>query len=344
LPGNYTIAVLPGDGIGPEVVEAAVRVLEAVQEASKGLRLNLKFGEAGYNCIGKYGTNLPEETIEMLRRTDACLKGPMTTPEDPGMPPSAAVTIRKIFGLYANVRPCKSMPGVKALNPKIDLIIVRENTEGLYSGVEFEVSPGKGIALRVVTRAASEKVARLAFDLALKRRRRVTCVHKRNILRITDGIFRDSVFRVAEEYPSVRVDEVYIDAMAMRLIKEPERFDVIVATNMFGDILSDEAAQIVGGLGLAAGANIGDDYAMFEPVHGSAPKYAGKNKVNPIATILAAGMMMEYLGETGAAGLIHHAVIEVLKEGRVKTYDLGGHSTTQEVAEEIASKIRNLPS
>jgi len=342
LPGSYNIAVLPGDGIGPEVVKATIKVLEAVQEASKGLKLNLRFGEAGYNCIEKYGTNLPEETIEILKETDACLKGPMTTPEDPKAPPSAAVTIRKMFNLYANVRPCKSLPGVQSLNPNVDLIIVRENTEGLYFGEEFEPTPGKGIAIRVVTQAASERVARLAFKLAMKRNRHVTCVHKRNILRITDGIFRDSVFKVAEDYPSVSVDEVHIDAMAMRLIKEPEKFDVIVATNMFGDILSDEAAQIVGGLGLAAGANIGDDYAMFEPVHGSAPKYAGKNKVNPIATILAAEMMMEHLGEKEAARLIHQAVVEVLKEGRIRTYDLGGKSTTQEVGEEIASKILEI--
>ena len=342
MPGSYSIAVLPGDGIGPEVVEATVKVLEAVQEASRGLRLKLRFGEAGYNCIEKYGTNVPKETLEMLRETDACLKGPMTTPEKPGAPPSAAVTIRKMFGLYANVRPCKSLPSVQSLSPNIDLVIVRENTEGLYFGEEFEAAPGKGIAIRVVTRSASERVARLAFELAMKRKRHVTCVHKRNILRITDGIFRESIFNAAKEYPSVNVDEVHIDAMAMRLIKEPEKFDVIVATNMFGDILSDEAAQIVGGLGLAAGANTGDDYAMFEPVHGSAPKYAGKNKVNPIATILAAKMMMEYLGETEAAELIQQAVIDVLKEGKVRTYDLGGKSTTQEVGEEIASKITNF--
>jgi len=282
--------------------------------------------------------------VKILRETDACLKGPMTTPENPKAPPSAAVTIRKMFSLYANVRPCKSLPGVPSLKPNIDLVIVRENTEGLYFGEEFEASPGKGIAIRVVTQAASERVARLAFELAMKRKRHVTCVHKRNILRITDGIFRESVFRVAEDYPSVSVDEVHVDAMAMRLIKEPEKFDVIVATNMFGDILSDEAAQIVGGLGLAAGANMGDDYAMFEPVHGSAPKYAGKNKVNPIATILAAKMMMEYLGETEAADLIQQAVVEVLREGKIRTYDLGGTSTTEEVGEEIASKIIEISS
>jgi len=304
-----------------------------------GLRLHLLYGEAGYNCIGKYGTNLPPQTIEMLKGTDACLKGPMTTPEEPGAPPSAAVTIRKLFRLYANVRPCKSLPGVPSIKPNIDLVVVRENTEGLYFGREFEVSSGIGVAMRVITERASKKVARLAFQIASKRRRHLTCVHKRNILRVTDGIFRNAIFEVAEEYPEVEVDEVHVDAMAMRLIKEPERFDVIVAPNLYGDIISDEAAQLVGGLGVAPGANIGDDYAMFEPVHGSAPKYTGQNKVNPMATILSAKMMMDYLGEVEAADLIERAVIKVLKEGRVRTYDLGGDSTTQEVGEAVASKV-----
>jgi len=335
----YRIAVLPGDGVGPEVVRAAVRVIEAVERAVGGLRLHLLYGEAGYNCIGKYGTNLPPQTIEMLKGTDACLKGPMTTPEEPGAPPSAAVTIRKLFRLYANVRPCKSLPGVPSIKPNIDLVVVRENTEGLYFGREFEVSSGIGVAMRVITERASKKVARLAFQIASKRRRHLTCVHKRNILRVTDGIFRNAIFEVAEEYPEVEVDEVHVDAMAMRLIKEPERFDVIVAPNLYGDIISDEAAQLVGGLGVAPGANIGDDYAMFEPVHGSAPKYTGQNKVNPMATILSAKMMMDYLGEVEAADLIERAVIKVLKEGRVRTYDLGGDSTTQEVGEAVASKV-----
>ncbi len=335
----YRIAVLPGDGIGPEVTEAALGVLDAVQKASKDLKLTYVRGEAGLNCIEKYGTNVPAKTLEMLKETDACLKGPMTTPEEAGAPPSAAVTIRKTFNLYANVRPCKTLPGVWALKPDIDLVIVRENTEGLYFGKEFEVSSGKGVAMRVVTQKASERIARLACKLALNRRRHLTCVHKRNILRVTDGIFREAVFKVADDYPSIKVDEVYVDAMAMRLIKEPEKFDVIVTTNMFGDILSDEAAQLVGGLGLAAGANVGDSYGMFEPVHGSAPKYAGKNKVNPTATILAAKMMLEYLNETNAADLVDQAVGELLKEGKVRTYDLGGASTTQEVGEAVAQRI-----
>jgi len=340
----YRIAVLPGDGVGPEVVDAAVRVLKAVEEAVGGFRLNLLYGEAGYNCIEKYGTNIPSQTIEMLKGTDACLKGPMTTPEEPGAPPSAAVTIRKLFKLYANVRPCRSLPGVPSIKPNIDLVVVRENTEGLYFGREFEVSKGFGVAMRVITERASKKVAKLAFEIASKRRKRLTCIHKRNILRVTDGIFRNSVFEVAEEYPDVEVEEVHVDAAAMRLIKEPERFDVIVAPNLYGDIISDEAAQLVGGLGVAPGANIGDGYAMFEPVHGSAPKYAGQNKVNPIAMILSAKMMMEYLGEAEAAGLMERAVIEVLKEGKVRTYDLGGDSTTKEVGEAVALKVLEIGS
>jgi isocitrate dehydrogenase (NAD+) len=343
LPRAHKIAVLPGDGIGPEVTEVAVKVLEAVQQTSGDLKLNLVYGEAGFNCIEKYGTNVPPETIKMLRQTDACLKGPMTTPEAAGAPPSAAVTIRKTFELYANVRPCKTMPSVWSLKPRINLVVVRENTEGMYFGQEFEVAPGKGVAIRIVTSKASERVARLAFEIALKRKRHVTCVHKRNILRVTDGIFRDAVLKVAEDYSTVTVDEVHVDAMAMRLIKEPEKFDVIVTTNMFGDILSDQAAQIVGGLGLAAGANIGDSYGMFEPVHGSAPKYAGKNVVNPLATILAAEMMLEYLGESESVSLVEKAVVGVLEEGKVRTYDLGGSSTTSEVGAAVAEKILNFP-
>lgn len=336
---KYKIAVLPGDGVGPEVTEATVKVLKAVDSLIGDLKLKFVYGDAGLNCMSKYGTNLPAETLRMLKETDACLKGPMTTPEEADSPPSVAVTIRKTFDLYANIRPCKTLPGVSSLKPNIDLVVLRENTEGLYVGKEFEVAPGEGVAIRIITRRASERIARLAFKMASNRRKHVTVVHKRNILRVTDGIFRQAVYDVAKEFPSVSVDEVRVDAMAMRLIKEPERFDVIVTSNMFGDIISDEAAQTVGGLGLAAGANVGDDYGMFEPVHGSVPKYAGKNKVNPIAMILAAKMMMDYLGEKRAAGMIEDAVIEVLKEGRVRTYDLGGRSTTQEVGEAIAEKI-----
>ena len=337
--GNYKIAVLRGDGIGPEVIDATLKVLDAIQDSIKGLRLEYVFGEAGYYCIGKYGTNLPDETIKILKRTDACLKGPMTTPEDPQAPPSVAVTIRRLFELYANVRPCKSLPNVPSLKPNIDLVVLRENTEGFYFAKEFEIQPGIGISLRLVTRKASERIARFAFKLAMQRRRRVTFIHKANILRLTDGIFRQAILDVAKEYSEVEVEELHVDAAAMQLIRRPESFDIIVTTNMFGDILSDEAAALVGGLGFAAGANIGDRYGMFEPVHGSAPKYAGKNKVNPIATILASKMMLEYLGENEAAKKIEKAVFKVLEEGKVRTYDLGGNAKTSEMGEAIAKKV-----
>jgi isopropylmalate/isohomocitrate dehydrogenase-like protein len=338
---TYNIAVLKGDGIGPEVTDATIKVLEAVQE-SANFRLNFLYGEAGYYCIEKYGTNLPEETIELLKKTDACLKGPMTTPETPGAPVSVAVKIRKMFNLYANVRPCRSFPNVEALKPNIDLIVVRENTEGMYSGIEYEVAPGVGIAMRVITKEASLRIAAFAFNLAAQRKKHLTYVHKGNILRVTDGIFKDAVNAVAPKYPDVVVDDVHIDAMTMHLIKKPETFDVIVTTNLFGDVLSDEAAQVTGSLGLAAGANIGDAYGMFEPVHGSAPKYAGQNVVNPIATIIAAQMMLDYLGEKAAAAKIENAIMQVLREGKVRTKDLGGSSTTSEMSKAIASKVRTL--
>jgi len=336
----HKIAVLPGDGIGPEVIEASVKVLDAVQEASKDLKLKLLYGEAGYNCIEKYGTNLPEETMALLKESQACLKGPMTTPEEPGSPVSVAVKIRKMFNLYANVRPCRSLPSVESLRPNVDLVVVRENTEGLYSGVEFEIAPGAGIAMRIITKEASTKIAEFAFKLAAKRRKRLTYVHKGNILKITDGIFKNAVKEAATKYPEVTLEELHVDAAAMQLIKRAESFDVIVTTNLFGDILSDEAAQITGGLGLAAGANIGENYGMFEPVHGSAPKYTGQNKVNPIATVIAMSMMLEYLGEKEASEKVEKAVMEVLREGKVKTYDLGGSFKTSEMGEAIALKVK----
>jgi isopropylmalate/isohomocitrate dehydrogenase-like protein len=338
----YNIAVLKGDGIGPEVTESAVKVLAAVQDTSD-LKLNFLYGEAGYHCIGEYGTNLPEETVALLKKTDACVKGPMTTPEEPGAPVSAAVKIRKKFNLYANVRPCRSYPNVEALRSDIDLVVVRENTEGMYSGVEYLVSPGVSVAMRIITEKASALVAEYAFKLAEKRRKHLTYVHKANILRVTDGVFNGAVKAAAKNHPDVAVDDVHIDAMAMHLVKKPEMYDVIVTTNLFGDVISDEAAQVTGSLGLAAGANIGDSYGMFEPVHGSAPKYTGMNRVNPTATIMAVQMMLDYLGEKEAAAKIENAVMQVLSEGKVRTKDLrGGSSTTSDMGDAIASKVRML--
>jgi len=338
---TYSIAVLKGDGIGPEVTDSAIKVLETIRDTSD-LKLIFLYGEAGYHCIAEHGTNLPEETIALLKQTDACLKGPMTTPEEPGAPVSAAVKIRKRFNLYANVRPCRSYPNVDALKPNIDLVVVRENTEGMYSGVEYEVSPGVAVAMRIITQEASALVAEYAFKLAEKRRKHLTYVHKANILRVTDGVFNGAVKAAAKNHPDITVDDVHIDAMAMHLIKKPETYDVIVTTNLFGDVISDEAAQVTGSLGLAAGANIGDSYGMFEPVHGSAPKYTGQNRVNPTATIMAAQMMLDYLGEKEAAAKIEKAVMKVLNEGKVRTKDLGGFSTTSEMSDAIASKVKAL--
>lgn len=338
---TYNIAVLKGDGIGPEVTEATVKVLDAVQ-TKLDFKLNYLYGEAGAHCIPEHSTNLPKETVEMIKKTDACLKGPMTTPEEPGAPVSVAVTLRRMFDLYANVRPCKSFPSVESLKPDIDLVVVRENTEGLYSGKEALIAPGVSIAFRIVTTEASTKVAEHAFKLAMQRKKHLTYIHKGNILRITDGIFKDAVKEVAKKYPEVTVDDLHIDAATMQLIKQPASYDVMVTTNLFGDIISDEAAQVVGGLGMAGGANIGDTYGMFEPIHGSAPKYTGMNRANPISNIMAASMMMDYLGEAEAAAKIEKAVAEVLAEGKVRTVDLGGKATTSEFADAIAAKARTL--
>ena len=335
---TYRISVLPGDGIGPEVVDATLTVLDAVQKVDK-IRLEIMKGEAGLNAIGKHGTNLPDKTVEMIKTTAACIKGPMTTPEEPGSPRSVAVTLRSIFDLYANVRPARSLPNVPSLKPNIDMIVVRENTEDLYSGKEFQVSPGIGVAMKINTRTASERIAKFAFELAKRRRRKLAFAHKANILKITDGIFKDAVLKVGKKYPTVEIEDIHIDAATMQLIRRPESFDVIVTTNLYGDILSDEAAGLVGGLGVAAGGNIGDNFGMFEPVGGSAPKYTGQNKVNPVATIEAARMMLDYLGETKSAQRVESATMKVLEEGKVLTYDLGGRAKTSEMGNAIAEKI-----
>src|SRR5256886_4042903 len=292
---THRISVLKGDGVGPEVVDATLKVLDAVQKV-ENVRLEYVMGEAGFNCIEKYGTNLPPQTVELIRKTEACLKGPMTTPEEPGSPRSVAVTLRSIFDLYANMRPARTLPNVPSLKPGIDMVIVRENTEGLYSGKEFEVTPGVGVAMRIITKTASERVARFALDLAMKRRKRLTFVHKGNILKITDGIFKGAVHEMAKKFPDVELEDLHIDIATAQLIKRPESFDVIVTTNLFGDILSDEAAQVVGGLGMAPAANIGDNFALFEPVHGAAFDIAGKQAANPSSFILSAKMMFEWLG------------------------------------------------
>ncbi|HEX4919701.1 MAG TPA: isocitrate/isopropylmalate dehydrogenase family protein [Candidatus Bathyarchaeia archaeon] len=342
MSGNtHKIAVLPGDGIGPEVVGATIVVLKAVQKVDP-VKLEFMEGDAGFHCIEKYGTNLPDKTVEMIKRTEACLKGPMTTPEEPGSPRSVAVTLRSMFDLYANMRPARSLPNVPSLKPNIDMIVVRENTEDLYVGKEFQVAPGIGIALKINTRAASERIAKFSFELATKRRKKLAVVHKSNILKLTDGIFKDACMDVGKKYPDVEIEDIHVDAATMQFIRRPESFDVVVATNLYGDILTDEAAGLIGGLGVAAGANVGDKYGMFEPAGGSAPKYTGQNKVNPVAMIEAGRMMLDFLGEPQAAKKVEKATMEVLREGRVMTFDLGGKAKTSEMGEAIAQKVLAL--
>jgi len=329
----YKIAVVPGDGIGKTVVPETVRVLE-----STSLKFDFQYMEVGYEVFKKVGTSVPEDVLSDIKETQACLFGATTTPVGVADYKSAIVTLRKALDLYANVRPAKSYP-IRSSVKDVDLVIVRENTEGLYSGIEFELEDS-AFTLRVITRRATERIARFAFNLAMKRRKKVTIVTKANVLRKSCGLFREVSLLVAKNYPEVEVNEMLVDAAAMNLVLKPQIFDVILTSNLFGDILSDEAAGLVGGLGLAPSANIGDDYALFEPVHGSAPDIAGKGIANPMATILSAKMMLNYLGEGKWAEKIEKAVVTVLKEGKHLTPDLGGDSTTHEVTEAIIEALK----
>ena len=327
----YKLALIPGDGIGPEVIKALLHILDATN-----LEFDYTTVQAGDAYYKETGITIPEETVSTAKKADATLFGAVTTV--PGHK-SAIITLRKELDLFANLRPVKSYPGINSIFKDLDLLIVRENTEGLYSGIE-EYTPDGAIALRIVTRAASERICRFAFIYAEQHsRNQITAVHKANVLKKTDGIFRESFFKVSEEFPDLNSDEKYVDATAMFLITRPYDFDVIVTTNLFGDILSDEGAGLVGGLGMIPSANIGDKNALFEPVHGSAPDIAGLWISNPSAMILSAVMMMDYLGEADEARKLEVALQEVLSQGKVLTPDLGGSSKTMEMAEEIRSKL-----
>ncbi|UCC58576.1 MAG: isocitrate/isopropylmalate dehydrogenase family protein [Candidatus Bathyarchaeum sp.] len=330
---TYKLAVIPGPGIGKEVVPEAVRLLE-----STDLKFDCSYMEVGYEVFKKTGTPVPDDVLARMRKTQACLFGATATPV--GVPgyKSAIITLRRALGLYANVRPAKSYPSQRGMKD-VDLVIVRENTEGLYSGMEFELADS-AYSIRVITRKATERIARFAFDLAMKRQKKVTVVTKANVLRKSDGLFLEVSRKVAEDYPEVEVEEAFVDVTAMRLILKPHIFDVIVTSNLFGDILSDEAAGLVGGLGLAPSANIGADFALFEPVHGSAPRLAGKGIANPMAAILASRMMLDYLGESKWAERVENAVVTVLKEGKSLTPDLGGSSSTTEVTDAIIKALK----
>ncbi|MBR0270720.1 MAG: NAD-dependent isocitrate dehydrogenase [Methanobrevibacter sp.] len=328
----YDIAIISGDGIGNEVMEASEYLLDKLD-----LNFNFKYGEAGFDCFNKNGTTLPEETIKIAKSSDATLFGASTS--TPGQP-SPIINLRKELDVYANLRPIKSYKGVKSIKENIDFIIVRENTEGLYSQIEYGDSE-KVIAERVITRKASEKISEMAFKLASRRKKqnKVTCVHKSNVLKKTDGVFKESFYNVAKKYPQINTEDFYVDATAMYLITNPENFDVIVSTNLFGDILSDESAGLVGGLGLAPSGNIGDKYGLFEPVHGSAPDIAGEGIANPCSMILSTAMMLDYIGEKEIASKINNAVESVVAKGKVLTPDLGGKAKTMEMTEAIVSEV-----
>ena len=329
----YKIAVIPGDGIGKTVVPEAVRVLERT-----GLKFDFQYMEVGYEIFKKVGTSVPEDVLSKIKETQACLFGATTTPVGVADYRSAVVSLRKTLGLFANVRPAKSYP-IRSSVKDVDLVTVRENTEGLYSGIEFELEDS-AFTLRMITRKASARIAKFAFNLAMKRHKKVTVVTKANVMRKSCGLFREVSLLVAKDYPEVEVNELFVDVAAMNLVLKPQVFDVILTSNLFGDILSDEAAGLVGGLGLAPSANIGDDYALFEPVHGSAPDIAGKGIANPMAAILAAKMMLNYLGENKWAERIENAVVTVLREGKCLTPDLGGTSTSHEVTEAIIDALK----
>lgn len=369
---KHKIALLPGDGVGNDVMEAAMIVLKKI-----GLDAEYIEADIGWEFWCKEGNPVPDRTIEILKRTDVCLFGAITSkPKDDAareLDPSLRekgnsyfspiVRLRQEFDLYTCLRPCKAYPG-NPLNYRddVDLVIFRENTEGMYAGVEFYPLPGEvrnalllhpkmakfkdlpldeiALSTRIMTKKACERIVRKAFEYARKNKRRsVTIVEKPNVLRETGGLMLDIARGVAREFSDIEFKEANVDAMAMWLVKNPQDFDVLVAENLFGDIISDLAAQLVGGLGFACSGNIGDDYAIFEPSHGSAPKYTGLYKVNPTAMLLATKMMIEWLGEEEKASRMENAVAQVIKEGKVRTYDLRGSSTTLDVAHEVASKL-----
>ncbi|MDI6709655.1 MAG: isocitrate/isopropylmalate dehydrogenase family protein [Thermoanaerobacterales bacterium] len=326
----HRVTLIPGDGVGPEITLAARRVLDA-----GGAALEWDVVEAGEALIATHGTPLPESVLDSIRKNRVALKGPLTTPVGKGFR-SINVTLRQALDLYACVRPAKSLPGLITRYENVDLIIVRENTEDLYAGIEHRVGRDAAESIKIITRPASERIVRFAFELARREgRKKVTAVHKANIMKFTDGLFLECARKVAEDYPDIAFEDMIVDAMSMKLVQSPEKYDVLVMPNLYGDILSDLAAGLVGGLGVAPGANIGDEIAVFEPVHGSAPKYTGMNKVNPLATILSGVMMLRHLGETEAAERVMLAVTAVLSEGRDVTYDLGGSAGTSRMADAI---------
>jgi len=350
----HKVTLIPGDGVGPEVVDAARKCIEAT-----GVKIQWEKVDAGAEIMDKYGTPLPDKVIDSIKKNRIALKGPVTTPVGIGFR-SVNVALRQKLDLYACLRPCKWYPGVRSRYEGVDLVVVRENTEDVYSGIEFEegksetgelinfihtsrnvkISDDSGISIKPISRHASERIIRFAFDYARKNnRKKVTGIHKANIMKYSDGIFVKVFHEVAREYPNIQAEDKIVDNMCMQLVQKPALYDVLVLPNLYGDIISDLCAGLVGGLGLAPGANIGEEIAIFEATHGSAPKYKGKNKVNPAAMILSGVLMLRHLGEEEKAEKLENAVARVIAKGETVTYDLGGTATTSQMAKAI---IKNL--
>jgi isocitrate dehydrogenase (NAD+) len=331
----HRVTLIPGDGIGPELAEATRRVLDA-----SGETFDWEVVDAGEAVMAKHGTPLPEAVLESIRRNRVAIKGPITTPVGEGFR-SVNVTLRQALGLYANLRPARSMKGLETRYEDVDLVIVRENTEDLYAGIEHMVGRDAAESIKIITREASERIARFAFEYAVANgRRKVTAVHKANIMKLSDGLFLESCRTIAAEYEGrIEFEDRIVDNMCMQLVQKPDLYDVLVLPNLYGDIVSDLAAGLVGGLGVAPGANIGKDSSVFEAVHGSAPKYAGQNKANPTALILSGVMMLRHLGRPEAADRVESALREVIAEGRATTYDIGGPAGTSEFADAIIARL-----
>ena len=333
---KHRITLIPGDGIGPEVTAAMLKVIEAA-----GLEVEWETINAGADAFEKHGKYLPDELMNSIQRTRVAIKGPITTPIGKGFS-SINVALRKALTLYANFRPIKNLPGVKTRFDNVDIIVVRENTEDLYSGLEHVVVPGVVESLKIITAEASTRIARFAFEYARKHgRKKIAAIHKANIMKLSDGLFLECVRNIAQLYPDITYEEMIVDNTCMQMVLDPQQFDVMLLENLYGDIVSDLGAGLVGGLGLVPGANLGDNCAIFEPVHGSAPKIAGKNMANPTAMLLSAVLMFQHLGETEKAALIASAVEKVYASGKLRTPDLGGDSSTSQFTDAVVQHIVN---
>jgi isocitrate dehydrogenase (NAD+) len=332
---TYTVTLIPGDGIGPELADATTTVLEAT-----GLKFEWRRVDAGESQIAIHRTPLPDAVLDSIKETKIALKGPITTPVGEGFR-SVNVTLRQALDLYANLRPARSMKGVETRYADVDLIIVRENTEDLYAGIEHRVGKDAAESIKIITRSASERIARFAFDYAIANgRKKVTAVHKANIMKLSDGLFLEACQTVAAQYAGrIEFEDRIVDNMCMQLVQKPDLYDVLVLPNLYGDIVSDLCAGLVGGLGVAPGANIGEDGAVFEPVHGSAPKYAGLNKANPTALILSGALMLRHLGYAEMGERVENAVRRVIAEGRTVTSDLGGTAGTREFGDAVIEAL-----